>query len=33
MGPEGGKQGGQLLFQGTPDELKKAGVGYTSRFL
>ena len=33
MGPEGGQRGGQLLFQGTPEELKKAGVGYTSQYL
>ena len=33
MGPEGGKQGGQVLFQGTPEDLKKAGVGYTSQYL
>ena len=33
MGPEGGQRGGQLLFQGTPEALKKAGVGYTSQFL
>jgi len=33
MGPEGGRQGGQVLFQGSPAELKKAGVGYTSQYL
>jgi len=33
MGPEGGQQGGQLLFQGTPEALRAAGVGYTSRYL
>lgn len=33
MGPEGGKQGGQVLFQGTPEALKMAGVGYTSQYL
>ena len=33
MGPEGGQQGGQLLFQGTPEALKKAAVGYTSQYL
>ncbi|MBQ8968903.1 MAG: excinuclease ABC subunit UvrA [Bacteroidaceae bacterium] len=33
MGPEGGQRGGQLLFQGTPEALKKAGVGYTSQYL
>ena len=33
MGLEGGQQGGHVLFQGTPEELKKAGVGYTSQYL
>ena len=33
MGPEGGQQGGQVIFQGTPEALKKAGVGYTSQYL
>ena len=33
MGPEGGQRGGQLLFQGTPEELKKSGIGYTSQYL
>ena len=33
MGPEGGQRGGQLLFQGTPAELKASGIGYTSRYL
>ena len=33
MGLEGGQKGGQVLFQGTPAELKKAGVGYTSHYL
>lgn len=33
MGPEGGKSGGQLLFAGTPEDLAKSGVGYTSRYL
>ena len=33
MGPEGGQQGGRLLFQGTPEQLKQAAVGYTSRYL
>ena len=33
MGLEGGQQGGHVLFQGSPEELKKAGVGYTSQYL
>ncbi len=33
MGPEGGKGGGQILFEGTPEELAKSGVGHTARFL
>lgn len=33
LGPEGGKQGGNLLFEGTPEELTKAHVGYTGEYL
>ena len=33
MGPEGGRGGGQLLYEGTPEGLVKSGVGYTGRFL
>lgn len=33
MGPEGGRRGGQVMFAGTPEDLVKAGVGYTSKFL
>ena len=33
MGPEGGQRGGQVLFQGTPEALKQAGVGYTGQYL
>ncbi len=33
MGLEGGQQGGHVLFQGSPEELRKAGVGYTSQYL
>lgn len=33
MGPEGGKGGGEILFAGTPQELIKSGIGYTSGFL
>ena len=33
MGPEGGRGGGQLLFEGTPEGLVKSRVGYTQQFL
>jgi excinuclease ABC subunit A len=33
MGPEGGKGGGHILFEGTPEALAQSGVGYTSQFL
>ncbi len=33
LGPEGGKAGGSIVFEGTPEELAKSGVGYTSQFL
>jgi len=33
MGPDGGRNGGQILFAGTPEELVRAGVGHTSRYL
>ena len=33
MGPEGGKKGGHLLFQGTPEELTKVKDSETGRFL
>ena len=33
MGPEGGRRGGQLVACGTPEEVAKSGVGYTSHFL
>lgn len=33
MGPEGGKAGGQILFCGTPNELKESNIGYTSKFI
>ncbi len=33
MGPDGGRRGGQVLFSGTPEELVRAGVGYTSHYL
>ena len=33
MGLEGGQRGGEVLFQGTPAELKASGIGYTSQYL
>ncbi len=33
MGPEGGRGGGQLLFEGTPEDLVKSQKGYTWKFL
>ncbi|MEO1713651.1 MAG: excinuclease ABC subunit A, partial [Bacteroidota bacterium] len=33
LGPEGGKQGGHLVFQGTPEELAKVKESYTGQYL
>lgn len=33
MGPEGGADGGQIIFTGTPEELAKDKKSYTGRFL
>ncbi|MFA5328347.1 MAG: excinuclease ABC subunit UvrA [Prolixibacteraceae bacterium] len=33
MGPEGGKNGGMVLFEGTPEELVNCPQGHTGRFL
>lgn len=33
MGPEGGRGGGKLLYQGTPEGLVKSEMGYTWKFL
>ena len=33
MGPEGGRNGGQVLSTGTPEEVAKKKQGYTPRFL
>jgi excinuclease ABC subunit A len=33
IGPEGGSGGGEILFSGTPEELAKSGIGYTSEHL
>ena len=33
MGPEGGRNGGKVLFSGTPEALAQAGIGCTAPFL
>ena len=34
MGPEGGKEGGKVLFTGTPEKMiRKSNIGYTAAFL
>jgi len=33
MGPEGGREGGKLLFAGTPEDLIKVKNSETARFL
>lgn len=33
LGPEGGKAGGQVVFQGRPEELMEVAESYTGRFL
>ncbi len=33
LGPEGGKNGGEIIATGTPEEIKKCGKGYTSKYI
>ncbi len=33
MGPEGGDHGGEIIFEGTPEEIVKCGKSYTGKFL
>jgi excinuclease ABC subunit A len=33
LGPEGGDEGGQIVAQGTPPEIKKSKISYTARYL
>lgn len=33
IGPEGGDGGGKIIVQGTPEQVAKAGVGYTAKYL
>jgi excinuclease ABC subunit A len=33
LGPEGGKRGGQVVAQGTPEDVAKCKESYTGKFL
>lgn len=33
IGPEGGEHGGNVVFEGTPDDLARSNKGYTGRYL
>jgi excinuclease ABC subunit A len=33
LGPEGGHKGGEVLAQGTPEEITKAKASFTGQFL
>ena len=33
LGPEGGREGGNIVAYGTPEEVAASGKGYTSKFL
>jgi excinuclease ABC subunit A len=33
IGPEGGRNGGKILFEGTPEQLVKSRKGYTAQYL
>jgi excinuclease ABC subunit A len=33
IGPEGGDKGGEILFEGTPEDLAKHPTSYTGKFL
>lgn len=33
IGPEGGDGGGKIIAQGTPEQVAKAGIGYTAKYL
>jgi len=33
LGPEGGRKGGEIIFEGTPEEIVKCKKSYTGRFL
>ncbi len=33
LGPEGGEKGGEIVFQGTPEEMLRESKGYTAKYL
>ena len=33
LGPEGGELGGEVVFEGTPEQMVKQNVGYTGKYL
>lgn len=33
LGPEGGQKGGQIIVEGTPEQIVKKGIGYTAQYL
>jgi excinuclease ABC subunit A len=33
MGPEGGKGGGKVLFEGTPEEMLRSKKSHTAKYL
>ena len=33
IGPDGGRRGGKIVSEGTPEEVKSKGVGYTAKFI
>ena len=33
LGPEGGKNGGEILFEGTPEDLKSCNSSITARYI
>ena len=33
LGPEGGRSGGEIIAEGTPEEVAKSGKGHTAQFL
>ena len=33
MGPEGGRNGGEIVAVGTPEDVVREGVGFTAKFL
>jgi excinuclease ABC subunit A len=33
LGPEGGDEGGNLVFEGTPEQLAKSKAGFTGKYL